>query len=160
MQQDVKEVLFAGVHSDVGGSYPEDQSQLSKISLRWMLCEAEIAGLRINPQRKADILGAKTPYVSADPLSKWQHESLHGFWWIAELWPKKVSVHDSSGAWKERFRINLGRHRKFAPNVLAHDSVQQRLQGTVFSYKPKNLPDQLHFVSDRSLQSQSVSAAP
>ena len=29
--QDVKEVWFAGVHSDVGGSYPESESQFSKI---------------------------------------------------------------------------------------------------------------------------------
>jgi hypothetical protein len=145
----------------VGGSYPEDQSQLSKVALRWMLCEAEIAGLKINPQRKTDILGGESPYVSPDPLSKWQHESLHGIWWIAELWPKKVSVHDSSGAWKERFRINLGRRRTFAPNSLVHESVQQRLQGTAFAYKPKNLPDQFQFVSDRCTpQSQSASAAP
>src|SRR6267154_6235451 len=33
-QQDVKEVWFAGVHSDVGGSYPEPESQLSKIASR------------------------------------------------------------------------------------------------------------------------------
>jgi hypothetical protein len=32
------EVWFAGVHSDVGGSYPEPQSQLSKLALRWMVC--------------------------------------------------------------------------------------------------------------------------
>jgi uncharacterized protein (DUF2235 family) len=42
--QDIREVWFAGVHSDVGGSYPEAESQLSKIALRWMLCEAELAG--------------------------------------------------------------------------------------------------------------------
>jgi uncharacterized protein (DUF2235 family) len=158
--QDVEEVLFAGVHSDVGGSYPEAQSQLSKLALRWMLCEAEIAGLRISPQRKADILGGKPPYVAPDPLSSWQHESLHGFWWIAELWPKKVSVHDASGAWKERFHINLGRRRKFAPKSLVHDSVQQRLQGKAFPYNPKNLPDQPQFVSDRCPRPQSASATP
>jgi hypothetical protein len=124
-----------------------------------MLCEAEIAGLKINPQRKVDILGGKPPYVAPDPLSRWQHESLHGFWWIAELWPKKVSVRDSSGAWKERFHINLGRRRKFAPKSLVHDSVQQRLQGKVFPYNPKNLPDQPQFVSDRCSQPQSASAA-
>jgi uncharacterized protein (DUF2235 family) len=36
-QQDVQEVWFAGVHSDVGGSYPESESQLSQIALRWMV---------------------------------------------------------------------------------------------------------------------------
>src|SRR2546427_1596399 len=56
-QQDIKEVWFAGAHSDVGGSYPESESQLSKIALRWMLGEAERAGLRVDQYRKADVLG-------------------------------------------------------------------------------------------------------
>ena len=32
--QDLAQVWFAGVHSDVGGSYPEPESQLSKLALR------------------------------------------------------------------------------------------------------------------------------
>jgi uncharacterized protein (DUF2235 family) len=91
-QQDVKEIWFAGVHSDVGGSYPESESQLSKIALQWMVSEGEVAGLRVEPNRKADILGRKPPYVAPDPLTNNQHESLRGIWWIAELWPKVVNV--------------------------------------------------------------------
>lgn len=109
--QDVKEVWFAGVYSDVGGSYPESESQLSKIALRWMLCEAELAGLLIDPHRMADILGAKPPYVAPDPLTKNQHESLKGPWWIAELWPKVVHVQDDQGNWKNSIRMNFGRRR-------------------------------------------------
>ena len=51
-EQDIKEVWFAGVHSDVGGSYPESESQLSKIALQWMICEAESAGLRSGSEPK------------------------------------------------------------------------------------------------------------
>lgn len=151
-RQDVLEVLFAGVHSDVGGSYPESKSQLSKIALRWMLGEAEFAGLRINQQRKTDILGGKPPYVAPEPLTTNQHESLHGWWWIAEVWPKKVSVYDASGGWRERFHINLGRHRKFAPNPWVHQSVEERLKGTAFPYHPGNLPEQRRIVRDRTLE--------
>jgi len=32
---------FAGNHSDIGGSYPEDESRLSDIALNWMAKEAE-----------------------------------------------------------------------------------------------------------------------
>jgi uncharacterized protein (DUF2235 family) len=39
-QQDIKEIWFAGVHSDVGGSYLESERQLSKISLQWMVATA------------------------------------------------------------------------------------------------------------------------
>lgn len=147
-QQDIKEVLFAGVHSDVGGSYPEAESQLSKIALRWMMDEAEAAGLRINPDRKADILGGKQPYVAPDALSPNQHESLHGAWWIAELWPKLVGVRESSGEWQQHIRINLGRHRSFAANSWVHESVEQRLKSG--NYKPRNLPEGMRIVRDRS----------
>ncbi|MBL0943933.1 MAG: DUF2235 domain-containing protein [Hydrogenophaga sp.] len=33
----LKQVWFAGNHSDVGGSYPEDESRLSDIALSWMV---------------------------------------------------------------------------------------------------------------------------
>ncbi|WP_281969034.1 T6SS phospholipase effector Tle1-like catalytic domain-containing protein [Roseovarius nanhaiticus] len=35
----LKQVWFAGCHSDVGGSYPEPESRLSDIALQWMLEE-------------------------------------------------------------------------------------------------------------------------
>lgn len=36
----LKQVWFAGNHSDVGGSYPEAESRLSDITLQWMIQEA------------------------------------------------------------------------------------------------------------------------
>jgi len=139
-QQDIKELWFAGVHSDVGGSYPEPESQLSQIALQWMVCEAEAAGLRIDRHRKADILGGKPPYVAPDPLTKNQHESLHGPWWIAELWPKIDHKETSPGVWKKYLRMNLGRRRWIAPDPLVHSSVEQRLSNKNVGYKPANLP--------------------
>lgn len=156
--QDVMEVLFAGVHSDIGGSYPEPNGQLSKIPLKWMLDEAEAAGLKVNQQRKADILGGKAPYVKPDPLTPIHNESLHGVWWIAEFWPKVVSVQNASGEWKKRIRLNLGRHRKFPPNSLVHESVEQRLKGSLYPYDPKNLPEERQIVHDRP--SGQTAAAP
>lgn len=35
------QLWFAGNHSDIGGSYPEVESRLSDVSLRWMVDEAE-----------------------------------------------------------------------------------------------------------------------
>jgi uncharacterized protein (DUF2235 family) len=146
-EQDIKELWFAGVHSDVGGSYPESESQLSKIALQWMVCEAELAGLRIDQDRKADILGGKTPYVAPDPLSTNQHESLRGAWWIAELWPKIASREEAPGVWKKYLRVNLGHRRWIAPNPVVHASVDQRLADKSLGYSPSNLPAQ-HVVSD------------
>ena len=48
MDQDIRQVWFAGVHGDVGGGYPEDESGLSKFPLLWMIEQAKAAGLRID----------------------------------------------------------------------------------------------------------------
>jgi T6SS, Phospholipase effector Tle1-like, catalytic domain len=61
------EVWFAGVHSDVGGSYPESESQLSQIALKWMLCEAALAGLLVDPDRKADCPRGQATLCSTRP---------------------------------------------------------------------------------------------
>jgi uncharacterized protein (DUF2235 family) len=138
-EQDVKEVWFAGVHSDVGGSYPEPESQLSQISLRWMLGEAETAGLGIDPDRKAAVLGSKAPFVAPDPLTENQHESLIGAWWIAEVWPKFAMVKDGDD-WKRSIYFNFGRRRYIADGITVHESVERRLAATNLHYQPKNLP--------------------
>jgi uncharacterized protein (DUF2235 family) len=44
-----KQFWFAGNHSDVGGSYAENESRLSDISLQWMLDAAVEAGLICDP---------------------------------------------------------------------------------------------------------------
>jgi uncharacterized protein (DUF2235 family) len=148
--QSVEEVWFAGVHSDVGGSYPEPESQLSKLALRWMLCEALPAGLRVDLQRQADILGGKPPYVAPSP-SGMMHSSLHGIWNVAEVWPKIVEKQVAPGQWKKRPHFNLWRRRWIDPlsNPAVHASVELRIKNPAMKYNPSNLPQQRHSVADR-----------
>lgn len=56
----LKQVWFAGNHSDIGGSYPETESRLSDITLAWMIEEAVDvpAPLKIGP---IFVNGAKLP---------------------------------------------------------------------------------------------------
>lgn len=49
----VKQVWFEGVHSDVGGGYPNAKSGLSQISLAWMVTEAATLGLVFDPHTLA-----------------------------------------------------------------------------------------------------------
>lgn len=62
---DLKQVWFAGVHSDIGGSYGPDKESgcaVSDTALAWMLKEAKLAGLKIEPhieQRLTD--GTQAP---------------------------------------------------------------------------------------------------
>jgi uncharacterized protein (DUF2235 family) len=46
-EERLTQVWFAGVHSNVGGGYPDDS--LSYVSLRWMADEARKKGLRLHP---------------------------------------------------------------------------------------------------------------
>lgn len=156
--QDVQEIWFAGVHSDVGGSYPEAESQLSKLALRWMVNEAELVGLLVDPRRKLDILGGRPPYVAPDPLTRYQHESLKGWWWIAEFWPKMVHIETSPGVWKRRLRLNLARRRWIEDGSLFHKSVDQRLVAPGLNYKPVNLPGCHRTVDDRGISHSGASA--
>lgn len=61
---DLKQVWFAGAHSDVGGSYPPDKQTntvASDTPLAWMIDEAKLAGLKFEPhitQRLSDGTGA------------------------------------------------------------------------------------------------------
>lgn len=120
---DLKEVWFSGVHSDVGGGYPEKESGLAKITLRWMLAEAVAAGLDIDPAQEK--LLVEGPITGPDPAAE-QHESLEGAWWALEqLWlPHRKQV---NGKWvEEHIRYKGEGWRTVRAGDLVHQSVQQR----------------------------------
>ena len=52
----IKQVWFAGTHSDIGGGFPAEEGALSRITLQWMLREAEQQGLLIDNTNRARLL--------------------------------------------------------------------------------------------------------
>jgi uncharacterized protein (DUF2235 family) len=121
--KDMKQVWFAGVHSDVGGGYLESESSLSKIPLNWMVQEAKVNGLRIDAIREAEVLGGSGgKYVAPDPNGI-AHESLTGLWNLAEFVPKQ---HYDWTTGRTGYRMNLYRRRTIPPKSLVHDSVFKR----------------------------------
>ena len=141
--RDVKQVWFAGVHSDVGGSYPEGESGLSKITLRWMLREAKEAGLLLDDERVAGILGAQPSCVK--PLANATiHNSLLPLWWLGEFWPiwtlRRVSPPDDPHPkFRGVPRFNLFRRRVIPEESCIHGSVLAR-KTMLPAYAPSNLP--------------------
>ncbi len=134
--QDIKQVWFAGVHSDVGGSYPEGESGLSKITLEWMLLEAKSSGLRIHESEAKRVLGVAppAPFVRPDPTDG-QHESLKGAWWGVEFLP-----HYKYDKLKGRPHWTwppIGKHRHLPNDAVLHESVYDRMQN-VPTYHPAN----------------------
>lgn len=141
--RDIKQVWFVGVHSDVGGSYPEAESGLSKIALEWMLGEAAAAKLLIEME-KAKVILAKGPaplpglpkYVPSNE-SAMCHESLRGPWWILEYVPQRDP--HNHGQWY----LPRGRRRTIPNYSYIHESV---LKGR---WKPAWLPE--HIRTEKSI---------
>ena len=126
---DMKQVWFAGVHCDVGGGYAELDSGLSKLPLEWMLDEAETHGLLIDPSRRRETLGGVPGYAKPDPMGA-IHESLKGFWHVAEYLPRRhFDFATATRAW----RPNFYRRRTVPEGALVHWSVYDRGEGYLAS---------------------------
>ena len=142
--RDLKQVWFPGVHCDVGGGYPEPDSGLSKIALQWMIAEAKSAGLMVDDEKVALVLGARGRGFAPANADAMLHESLTGPWRLAEYvwkplwngqatewranhfarrtWPKQPIVHDAAwlrgGDYSERLppdAVRLGTMGAAAP---------------------------------------------
>lgn len=88
--QDWNEVWFSGVHGDIGGGYDEGESQLAKITLKWMIDETRALGLRYI-EESVDLLvlgkGGKK-YVAPDPHGV-MHVSMTPGWRALEFLPRR-----------------------------------------------------------------------
>ncbi|MFB9262321.1 DUF2235 domain-containing protein [Bradyrhizobium erythrophlei] len=145
VDQDIRQVWFAGVHGDVGGGYPEDQSGLSKFPLIWMLTEARAAGLRLD-QALIDHYAwgmpmppSKHEYVPPNAFAQ-MHVSLKGAWEILEWLPKR----DKWKEWPERksflgYYLPRGEPRLIPEGAIIHRSVLERLEKDP-TYRPVNMP--------------------
>lgn len=135
--QDIKQVWFAGVHSDVGGSYGYLESGLSQISLEWMLCEALSFGLLVDSQKANRALGRvpPPPPVLPDPGAK-EHNSLTFGWWLLEFLPHSYYDPESK---KAKWRIPLGATRFIPDASVLHSTVNEKVR-TDPNYRPPNLP--------------------
>lgn len=156
INQDIKQVWFAGVHADIGGGYPEEESGLSKFPLNWIIDEAVKFGLDINVGTRNRLAlgqnhpGARDTFVRPDPLAK-LHTSLTPAWRPLEWVPKRTIYQE----WQQRlkfdgFYIPDGEPRPFKlidlythveieeaiPHI--HQSVLNRIE-TTEEYRPVNL---------------------
>lgn len=134
---DVKQVWFAGTHSDVGGGWPDHESGLAKISFLWMLREAMERGLIVDETKAALALGQlghERGVSRPDPLAG-IHESLGGWWHAAEIWPKVSRARASL----PKVYLPLGEPRFIPEGAVLHESVLDRMQSRL-GYTPRNLP--------------------
>jgi uncharacterized protein (DUF2235 family) len=150
--QGIRQVWFAGVHSDIGGGYAEPESGLAKITLEWMLREAEIEGLQVDSAKREQVLGknkTSTSYASPDPCAQ-MHQSLKTFWYLAALVPRLVTfqkqVPNGKHEYKQRLVMGAGRARSIADGANVHASVIARTKCQNLKYHPPNLPNKITIV--------------
>jgi uncharacterized protein (DUF2235 family) len=145
--QDIQQVWFPGVHSDVGGGYAERESGLSKLALKWMADEARTAGLLFDDAKLAQVLGAEPDeYSKPDALAE-LHDSLRRWWW-AEIIPRRYFDPSDPERRKYRWKIPLGRPRFVSDGSSIHRSVVVRRQDASAKYAPRNLPGDSVVVDD------------
>jgi uncharacterized protein (DUF2235 family) len=145
--QDIKQVWFAGVHSDVGGGYEDARSGLSNIALEWMLLEAMGHGLEIEDVDRARAMVNSIP----DNHKADQNEELKGAWLLGEFWPKWTYIPRKSLYWPFPWiyanvdgvrlpHLNLFRRRFIGDSTKLHQSVSKRVLERA-DYRPSNLVD-------------------
>ncbi len=133
--QDVKQVWFAGAHSDVGGSYAMAESGLSQLALEWMISESIQFSVQFDLPKARTLLynttGHSIPDFNADV-----HRSLSIYWWPMELIPKWRKT------WPQIY-VPLGQSRKLYVNSMGsalvptvHKSVLDKINTR--KYSPRN----------------------
>jgi uncharacterized protein (DUF2235 family) len=105
--QDIKQVWFAGVHADIGGGYPEDESGLAQFPLNWMIDEAVQFGLDIDTRARNHLAlgqnepGARESFAKPDATAQ-LHVSLTAAWRPLEWIPKRAKYQE----WKSRLKLD------------------------------------------------------
>ena len=112
---------FAGNHSDIGGSYPENESRLSDVALAWMIKELQSIP---NPPRIDERLARTFP----DP-SGLQHDEVKA---SLEIWPRWWPSWARFG-WSEQMR-------RIKPDATLHNSVLKRLSASSVSQHDRRAP--------------------
>lgn len=143
--QDIKQVWFSGVHSDIGGGYPEAESGAAKIALKWMMEEASENGLRFRKKLPKLLVlgenpeGSKWKYAAPDDTAD-LHNSLTPVWRFFEFLPKRARRME----WPKRrslfgLYLPLAEPRFIPPDAEIDPSVRSRYAKRK-DYRPENLP--------------------
>ena len=132
----IRQVWFAGVHSDVGGGYADDA--LSSIALAWMLDEAKAAGLVFLPAAEAAI---------RDNANAWgpMHDSRSGFAVAYRYQPRSINALMGLTP-NSPLRDPESGDQPLMGDIIVHDSVLARIRDPD-GYAPIVLPTE--FGDDR-----------
>ena len=132
-KEQLLQVWFAGVHSNVGGGYPDDS--LANISLAWMMAEAKAAGLQFKdmPDDEPDALLSTDSAKDKDGRLYDSRSGLGGYYRYS---PRKIS--DFYHAMPITHAADGTPHPKPIPKI--HDAVFGRIRTGAHFYAPIGFP--------------------
>jgi hypothetical protein len=127
------QVWFAGVHSNVGGGYPDDS--LANISLAWMMSEAKAAGLIFKdlPDAEPDALLSTDSAKDKDGRLYDSRSGLGGYYRYS---PRKIS--DLYDAMPDTMGLDGKPCRRPVPKI--HEAVFGRIKTGAHFYAPIVFP--------------------
>jgi uncharacterized protein (DUF2235 family) len=140
--EQISQVWFAGVHSNVGGGYPDDA--LAYIPFVWMLTEAQRCGLKIksdhgNPPADPDAFKNAVSMRDKDGRIYDPRAGLGGYY---RYGPRKlVQLCNYRYSKKEDDEVTVER-----PKI--HESVFKRIKNDAHAYAPIGLPPVYDVVTD------------
>jgi len=130
----ISQVWFAGVHSNVGGGYPDDS--LAQIPLIWIMSEAKHAGLvfKQHPEASPQTIGHPPTAEDKDGRLYDPRRGLGGYY---RYGPRNLA---------ELGKELLARQGGTAiPKI--HETVLQRIKNNAHLYAPKGLPAEYEIVT-------------
>ena len=139
----LQQVWFTGVHSDVGGGYPDES--LSYISLLWMMEEAKKQDLRMLDVIRDRFVALAS---SAGPI----HDSRKGMAAYYRYQPRKVAawlhpVEDQTLGLRDPAITGAdGKPQGLLHSVKVHESVIARIASGTDRYAPITLPETFEIV--------------
>jgi uncharacterized protein (DUF2235 family) len=127
------QVWFAGVHSNVGGGYPDDS--LSQVSLYWMMREAHARGLRFKADPPADPDALRWARSASDKDGR-LYDSRHGLGGYYRYGPRKI--YDLS-----HMRFSSNKDDEVTIDIpKIHCSAIERIINGAHAYAPIGFPAQ------------------
>ena len=151
------QVWFAGVHSNVGGGYPDDS--LAHIPLYWIMKSAEATGLKFKTATSTD------PAQRADPdmvvLQKWLrdkdgrlYDSRNGFGGYYRYGPRKIDdLNHMKLSRRSGDEVSIKRAK-------IHETAINRAKAGAHRYAPIGIPRTYDLLTDDGLVDQSTVETP
>jgi uncharacterized protein (DUF2235 family) len=133
-QEQLLQVWFTGVHSNVGGGYPDDS--LANISLAWMMAEAKDAGLVFKdmPDAEPDALLSTDSAKDKDGRLYDSRSGLGGYYRYS---PRKIQdFYDAMPV-----TVDAGGKRNPRPTPKIHEAVFGRIRTGAHFYAPIVFPN-------------------